>query len=522
MANLSDNSHPRKLIISIDIGTSALKVGLFDVDGNLLKLESNDQKLIYPKSNRVEQSPLETWQLIKKSINSFNKDHYSKDVVAISIAVQRGSVIPLDKLGRPLSNQVVWMDKRGVPYVDKVFNIIGKERYYMTAGHSLSYISGASKVIWYQYEGNEIWENCSVIGTPQTYFLRRLGCEDLVCDYSSGTYHFPFNIDIKEWSKEIAHDLNFPIEKLPKLVKATDIVGYLSKNVAEELGLNEGIPIIAGGGDGQCASAGCGAITPGIGMVNIGTATGVQFFLEKPYRNPGMIFSCSGHVVADGWESEGHTQASGSVFRWFKEQFGDIETAVAKYHMSDPYDLLIEEASLTPVGSEGLLFIPTFNGTTAPLYEPTAKGCLIGLTQSHTRNHVIRALLEGISLEIRWILESFLDTGMKLNEIRLVAGGSKNSYWNQIHANIFNRPVSTIQNPDAALVGAAMCAAVGIGIYQNLMEASQAFVNIKESYFPHKNDSLKYQELFADYKKVFLTLRETGIFQDTERRIANN
>jgi len=505
---------PEELIIALDIGTTALKTGLFSTKGNLLQLEEREQKLLFYENERVEQSPYDTWQLIKNSIHSIVKQHDPRQIKAITVTVQRGTVVPIAADGKPLSDLVVWMDKRGIPYANMVNEKIGERRYYQTTGHAISYITGSSKVFWFPYHGKDTWEKTAVIGTPQTLFLSWLGCDDMVCDHSSGTYHFPMNIDTKLWSEEIASELNFPPEKLPKLVTALDVVGQLSPQAADELGLEAGIALVAGGGDGQCAAAGCGVIQPGLCMINIGTATGVQAFLSSAIRNPGGLFTCAGHVVPDGWETEGHTQASGAVLRWFREQFGDAESARAAAQGLDVYDLLINEAVKTAPGAEGLLFIPTFNGCTEPVIDPNARGVLLGLSLSHTRQHVIRAMLEGISLEIKWMLESLIASGVPVNELRLVGGGSKNLHWNQIHADILQRPVRTIQNPDAALVGAAMCAAVGLGAYGNLLEATDSFVQIKDDIEPRQAYASLYNGAYENYRKVFNTLRESAIFEN--------
>lgn len=507
-----------KYLISLDIGTTAIKVGLFTVGGELLRIETREQKLIFLQTGRVEQSSEETWQLIAGAVRKIISGYNPRYVTAIAVSVQRGTVVPLDKNGTPLSNLIVWMDNRGLPYVKMLEEKVGLKKYYNTAGHTINYISGVSKVLWHQYEAKDIWEDIAVVGSPQTLFLKWLGCEGLVCDLSSGTYHFPFDIDIKQWSVALAEEIGFPIEKLPELVASVDVVGYLSKKAAEDLGLLPGVALVAGGGDGQCAAAGCGAIIPGLCMINIGTAAGVQAFLSRPRRNPSMVFTCSGHVVPDGWETEGHTQASGAVFRWFRDQFGAIEMAYAKSAKLDSYNLLVKEAMLAPPGASGLLFIPTFNGSTAPINDPLTRGLLLGLSLTHTRNHILRAILEGITLEIRWMLDAMIESGVSVNEIRLVAGGSRNPYWNQIHADILHRLVSTVQNPDAALVGAAMCAAVGVGEYKDLNEAASNFVKIKDTINPQKENFNLYQEAYANYHKANKCLRDSGIYKDLNRR----
>ncbi len=509
-------SDKKRLIIALDIGTSVLKTGLFDLNGDLIQIETREQEFVHSNGDWFEQNPDITWGLIKDSVHSLVKTHDYHSIEAITITVQRGSVIALDSNGEALSNLIVWMDKRGRDYVQHVNQIIGEERYYTTAGHSISYITGASKVLWFQSEAKEIFEQCAVIGSPQTYFLKRLGSDGLVIDCSSATYHFPLNIDLKSWSQEIAHELNFPLKKLPQIVSAVDIVGHLPQSVAQELGLQEGIPIIAGGGDGQCAAAGSGAIVPGICMINIGTGAGIQFYLDEPTRDPRMIFSCSGHVVSNGWESEGHTQASGAVLRWVRDELGYSDCLSEG---EDGYDNLVDEAMLAPPAAKGLMFLPTFNGCTVPQQVPEAKGCFLGLSLNHKKSHIIRAVLEGITLEIKWILESFKGTFASIDEIRLVGGGSKNINWNQIHADILGHPVYTVQSPDAAMVGCAMCAAVGLGEYPNLVDASKHFVQIMDMFTPRSENKAIYQVLFKDYVNAFKQIAQSNIHKDVEKRI---
>ncbi|HSA62514.1 MAG TPA: FGGY-family carbohydrate kinase, partial [Nitrospiraceae bacterium] len=271
-------------------------------------------------------------------------------------------------------------------------------------------------------------------------------------------------------------------------------------------------PIIAGGGDGQCAGAGSGIVTPGSVMVNVGTATGVQAFLTEPTFDPAQTLNCAAHVVTGAWEMEGHTQASGSVLRWFRDEFGDAEQILAHQTNQDAFDLLVDRASEAPPGSQNLIFLPTFVGTTAPVVDPTASGALIGLKLSHRRSHVIRAILEGISLEIRWMLDAIASTGVPVAEIRLAGGGSKNPAWNQMHADIFNRPVRTVQNQDAALVGGAMCAALALGIYPNFQQAADAFVSVGPVIEPHPERALNYEQIFHRYVDLFTLLSDHGAF----------
>jgi xylulokinase len=216
---------------------------------------------------------------------------------------------------------------------------------------------------------------------------------------------------------------------------------------------------------------------------------------------------------------EGHTQASGAVFRWWRDEFGVAELALQHTSQLDAFDLLIEQAKLAPPGCDGLIFLPLFKGSTAPKMDQQARGVFLGLALAHKRSHLIRAVLEGISLEIRWMLDAIESVGAAIQEIRLVGGGARNPYWNQIHADILNRPVSTLDNPEATLVGAAMCGAVAIGQYRDLNEATQKFIKIEETIEPLTGNKMVYEEAYHNYRDAFSLLSESGIFKRLRRQI---
>lgn len=499
-------------ILSLDLGTTAVKVGLFTVSGDLIHLSVREQQLIFPSQNRVEQSLMDTWDLVCSAVREVLIEIDPNTVLAVVITNHRGSVVPLGSDGEPLTNLIVWMDSRGLRQVDRLHELIGNEDYYNTSGHPIVPITGVSKAFWLQQEAPELWEKTAIVGAPQTVFLRWLGCEEALIDHSTASYLFPNDIRKKTWSSAIAESLGFPLDKLPQIVGATDIVGELSDHAGQDLGLPGGIPIVAGGGDGQLAAAGTGIVVPGNVMVNLGTATGVQVYLAEPTFDPSQTLNCAAHVVPGAWEMEGHTQASGTVFRWFRDEFGKLELAQAKESGLDAYDLLVQQADNAPPGSDDLLFLPTFNGSTAPIVDSHARGAFIGLKLAHKRSHIIRSLLEGISFEIRWMLDTIAATGVPVEEIRLAGGGSKNPIWNQIHADIFDRPIFTVHNPDAAMVGAAMCAAVALGYYDDFNSASEAFVQLGPPTEPRSENAEIYGQTYARYTRTFEFLSENRVF----------
>ncbi len=504
---------PGDYLLALDIGTTAIKVGLFRSDGTLAGMATREQQLAFPAPGRVEQSPQGAIDLLAQGVGELLAGADPSAIAGIALTNHRGTAIALDADGSPLSDFVVWMDKRGVPYVDWLNERLGLERYYDTAGHPIVSYTGVSKVLWFQRSASALWEKAAVVGPPQTFFLKWLGCDDLVCDVSSGTFLFPFDIDAQTWSSELAAQIGYPLEKLPRLVHATDVVGELSATAAATLGLCPGIPLIAGGGDGQCAGVGSGVIQAGRAMINIGTGAGVQVFMEEPRRDPTHTLNIAAHVVRGFWEMEGHTQSSGAAFRWLRDTFGAAELALERSSTLDAYDLLIAQAHTAPPGAEGLIFIPTFNGSSAPIVDLHARSCLLGLSLNHTRGHVIRALLEGISMELRWMLDAIKEAGAEVNAIYLAGGGASNSIWNQIHTNVFDQPVRTLRIRNAAMTGAAMCAAIGLGFYQDWQSAADAFIEIDAVLEPQAEHRVIYEQLYANYKDFFRLLSDSSLMR---------
>ncbi|MCC7359719.1 MAG: hypothetical protein IT317_09590, partial [Anaerolineales bacterium] len=379
------------LLLSLDLGTTALKAGLFSSAGELRQFAAREQQLHFRGPERVEQSLRATWRLACEATRELLAAVDGQAVEAVVLSNQRGSVAPMDSHGEPLTDLIVWMDRRGLPQVDRLRATIGAERYYNTSGHPIVPITGVTKCLWLQHAAPDLWDQTAVVGPPQTLFLRWLGCAEAVVDESSGSYLFPCDLRARQWSRPIAQALDFPLDRLPRLVAATQIVGRLSERAAQQLGLPSGIALVAGGGDGQCAAAGAGVVAPGSVMVNVGTAAGVQVYLDQPAFDPAHTLNCAAHVVPGAWEMEGHTQASGTIFRWFRDEFGGSEQLVAAHSRRDAYDLLVEQAATAPAGCDGLICLPMFNGSTAPIVDPYARGAFLGLRLAHKRQHLIRA-----------------------------------------------------------------------------------------------------------------------------------
>jgi len=497
-------------VLGIDLGTTTVKAGVFSAQGRCAAMASREQTLLFPAPGRVEQAPEATWQLQCETVReAVAQAGVPPDgVVAAALSIQRGTAIVLGEDRTPLTNHIVWMDRRGTSQLEWARSRVGADRYYDACGHPLVPYTGLSKVLWAHREARELAGRSRVIVPPQTYHLLRMGVEDLVCDPSVGTFFFPFDLRQAAWNTAMLSALEVPESSLPRVVGSTAVLGLLSRAAAEACGLSTRTQIVTGGGDGQCAAVGSGVVHPGQVMINIGTATGVQTYLEAPRFDPRRLLNCATHVVPGAWEMEGHTQASGAVLRWLRDHLwlgaGDDPGSA--------YRRMVEEAARAPRGAGGLLVLPTFNGTSAPWDRPEFRGAILGLTLNHDRAALLRAFLEGISLEIRWMLDAMREAGVAVGGVRLVGGGSTSPAWNRIHADTLGVPVQTVDVPDATVTGAAICAAVGAGLYRDVHTACRTFVRPGAVWNPEPASTEDYGKLYAVFRGAIDALGREGTF----------
>jgi len=251
------------------------------------------------------------------------------------------------------------------------------------------------------------------------------------------------------------------------------------------------------------------------GFVSVGIGTGGDFMIcmDKPRRHPEISLNCLPHTVAGTWEMEGITLASGGAYKWFRDTLGELEKNAASMCGIDPYDILNAKAAISPPGSNGVLVMPMLLGAGSPNWYPKARGVMLGVSISTSKSDLIRAMLEGICLELRWVIESAEKLGTAIEEVRIWGGTAKSRLWNQIAADVYGVPAAKTQVSDAGLVGAAICAAVGVGLFNDAREGARAMVHVVERYEPEPVASARYKELFEIYKEAYKALDEAGVFE---------
>ncbi|MBN1328897.1 MAG: xylulokinase [Candidatus Heimdallarchaeota archaeon] len=505
-------------LLSIDIGTTGGRTILFDQKGRIISSSYEEYPCFYPSPIYVEQNANDWWRVTKNTVNETLKKSNvdSTQIAGISCTNQRETIVPVSNDGNPLSNALVWQDRRTIKECNEIREKFGSDKIYQLTGLTIDPYFSAPKILWMKKNWPKAFNDAYKFMLVHDFIQMKL-TDEFVTDFSNASRTMLFDINTFDWSDEILDTFEIPKEKLPKALPSGTKIAGLSKQAANELNLHEGTPVIAGGGDQQCAAIGVGVTKSGRVKATTGTGTFLLAFLEKSQRDPKKRVLCSCHAMPGKYVFEASIFTTGSILRWFRDNFSSAEKSVASCTQLDSYDLLSLQAETIPPGSEGVMVLPHFVGAGAPYWNPNAKGVIFGLSLGHTRNHIIRAIMEATCYEIRNNLQVLRELGVTIKELRITGGASRNSIWNQIEADICNLPVIKGKVEEATALGAAILAGVGAGLYKNIDEAAKQMVIIDEQKNPIDNNSKTYDKYFEIYSQLYPALSEKDLYKEIEK-----
>jgi xylulokinase len=440
-----------------------------------------------------------------------------KSVRAIGISAQGETLILVDRTGRPLRRAIVWLDNRAQAEADELDAFFGQRPAYEITGQvKLVPTWPAAKTLWVRRHEPQVFENTSKFLLIEDYVIHRLTGQ-YVCEGSLNTSTCYWNFKTRQWWPEMLQFLGVGIEQLPQLCESGEPVGPLLPQAAEELGLDPGVTVCMGALDQACGAIGVGNIRPGIFSENTGAALAICATVEQPTLDPNNQMPCHYHGVPGLYML--HTFTSGGiVLRWFRDTFGELERAVGQATGRDAYDYLGEEAARVAPGCEGLVMLPHLQGAMAPEANPRARGVLYGFTLRHGRSHFVRAIMEAVGFIVRRNIQVIEGIGVPVREIRALGGGARSRVWKQIEADITGRPVITLENEEAATLGAAILAGKGVGLYGSIAEAVEQMVQFKERFEPAAANRAVYDEAFRTYENLYDAL--CPLFERTRDGVA--
>lgn len=491
-------------ILSADLGTTAIKLSLFDEEGKLLALTNREYELLTPTALGVELEVEKYWNAFKEGIGEVIKTAKvdPERIRALGISAQGETLIVIGKDGRPLRNAIVWLDSRAQEEAEILATEFGHETSHKITGQvKIVPTWPASKILWIKRNEKDIFGKVHKYLLIEDYFIYRLTGR-FVAEGSLLCSTVYWNITTKKWWDEMLKFLGVSLEQLPEIKESGEPVGEILPSVASELGLSSNTVVATGALDQAAGAIGVGNIRPGIFSENTGAALAICATVNKPFFDPRGQMPCHYHGIPDTYMA--HTFTSGGVvLKWFRDGFCQTESQIAFLTGFDSYDLLTRQAELAPAGCAGLVMLPHLSGAMAPEANPKAKGVFYGFTLHHTKAHFIRAIMEAIACIVKRNIDTLEELNIKVNEIRSLGGGARSRLWNQIKADLTQRPVLTMENEEAACLGAAILAGTAIGMFRNLEEACEKMVLVKERFEPNSANSKIYSKTYEDYVKLY-------------------
>ena len=495
-------------LLGTDIGTSGTKTILMDVEGNLISQDLQEYDVLTPKPLWAEQWPDVWLQATKTSIrNTVEKSGISaEDIRGIAISgLYGGSGIPLDENMDPVRPCMIWMDRRAEEETKWVLEQIGEEKLLEITHNGADPYYGYTKILWMRNHEPENWKKTKLFLPPNDYVIYKLTGE-IAIDYSSaGNIGGIFDMNERTWSKELMDAMGIPQSMMPQnIVESTDIVGGLTADIAAELGLSKGMPVIASGIDAGAANIGLGVLESGVYAAAIGTSMCAALISDKPVKGEGLIVwpYLYDAKKLSYYFTGGNT--AGAIIKWFRQTMCEFELETEKNGGENAYDVLNKQAESIPVGSEGLIVLPYFMGERSPVWDSDAKGTIIGLSLAHTKAHIYRAFLEAVAYSLRDAMEA---TGENLGEQILIAGGvTKSKLWRQIFADVTGYPVVCPVHDAEANMGDVMLAGIGTNLLT--YEDVKKWQVLDEKIMPNQENHQKYTAYYNVYKSVYKNLKQ--------------
>jgi xylulokinase len=496
-------------LLGVDTGTGGTRAVLVDKTGRVVSSAAAEHAPISsPHPGWAEQHPDDWWHAACRAIPEClaRAGAHPAEIAGIGLTGQMHGLVLLDKDSKVLRPSLIWCDQRTGAECQAITEKIGARRLIeLTANPALTGFT-LPKIWWVQKNEPEIWSRARSILLPKDYIRFRLsGARAIDVADASGT--LMLDVVNRKWSAPMMEASHLTEDLLPSVFESPEVSSRVSEEGARATGLRAGIPVVAGAGDQAAGAVGMGIVRPSAVSATIGTSGVVFAATASPFLDPQGRIHTFCHAVPNRWHVMGVTQAAGYSLRWFREQFGAAPAAPGD-SQRDPYDRLMDEAALAPDGSDGLLWAPYLMGERTPHLDPLARGALVGLTATHTRAHVIRAILEGVAFSLRDTLTIFSELRLPVESIRLGGGGARSALWQQIQADIYGMPVDLLEAEEGPTYGAALLAGVGVGVWPSVEDACDKSVRVAKRVQAEKSGAARMNERYAAFRKLYPSLRD--------------
>jgi len=473
------------VLLGIDAGTTSVKAGIFSLQGNCLGISRQEYRLDNPAPDRAQLDPELYWQSCVAAVRAALKQAGvpSQEVIAAAVSSQGETLITLGRHGKILYPAMVWLDNRAVDQAARLAGRFGGEVYARSGIPEIVATWSACKILWLRENEPAVFEQAEKFLLVQDYLIFRLTGK-IVTDGSISCTTLNYDLARQTWWHEVQDAIGIRTEQLPGLVQPGTCVGRLSAEAADTLGLDTRTLVVTGGMDQSVGAIGAGNIKPGTISETTGAALAIQATITDPLMDKTRTVPVYAHSVPGKYLFVPVCPTAGMALKWLRDTFFPEETRQAEAEKVDPYDRLTQLAEAVPAGADGLVMLPHLMGAFSPEPNLLARGSFTGFSLSHTRGHFVRALLEGVAFMLRRNLESIESAGVQVEEIRSTGGGARSRLWNQIKADVCNRPVVTLVHEETGLLGDAILAGVAGEVFASIEAGCSAMVATRETILP--------------------------------------
>jgi xylulokinase len=487
-------------VIGIDASTTATKAVLVDEAGAVVGVGITEYGFDVPRPLWSEQSPDLWWDGAVASIRSVlaSTGTSGQDVVAIGLTGQMHGAVLLDAAGAVLRPAILWNDQRTAAACDAIREAVGPQRLIEITGNDALTGFTAPKLVWVRDNEPDVWARTAHVLLPKDFVRLRL-TDAYALDKADGAGTLLFDLAARDWSPEVLGALRIDPAWMPRTWEGPEVTGTVSAGAAALTGLRAGTPVVAGGGDQAANAVGVGVIDPGTMALSLGTSGVVFAATDRPIHEPRGIVHAFCHAVPGRWHMMSVMLSAAGSLRWFRDTVAP----------GAEFGALVAEAAEVPAGSDGLLFLPYLTGERSPHPDPLARGAFVGLTVTHDRRHLTRAVLEGVAFGLRDGLDLMTAAGMPApTEIRASGGGTASPLWRQILADVLGAEIATVDTAEGAAFGAGLLAAVGVGWFPSAGAAAAATVHVTPVASPGP-DVTRYAEAHALHRELYPALAPT-------------
>ena len=499
------------LLIGVDIGTQGTKGVLVSPEGAVLSTAIVEYGVLHPHPLWAEQWPDVWLDASCKVIRELLHGTDARAIAGVCISgLYGGSGVPLDNKMNSVRPCLIWMDRRATEEVKWIKQNVDLDRLFAITGNWVDTYFGYTKILWIKNNEPENWQKIKLFLPPNAYVNYRLTGEVAIDRSSAGNIGGLYDIQANQWSEEMGQALKIPIDLMPaRIVASQEVIGEITETGSKLSGLTRGTPVLAGGVDAPMATLAAGALSLGDNVAMMGTSTCWGTIHTGDGFSPQLV--SMPHVIDS--EREIYTWAgsatSGALASWFRDNIAQAEVEQARDLGQTAFHILDEEAAQIHAGSDGLIALPYFMGERAPLWDPHARGAWIGLTLSHTRAHLFRALLEATAYALRHSIEAGEAAGLPLKKETIVVGGvAKSSLWLSILADVTGRPICTLETDG---IGAPLADAFLVGLTMDLLsdrEEIRQWIRYTKPFLPNPKRHALYDQYYSVYRRLYKDLKD--------------